>query len=495
MAYPISPEARTLFMNNYPQSARITVKSGNKVFYITEADIEPGGLSVNRYSATGSCIELGSAVAAELSLMLSNYDGKFNTVTLEGAELFVEISVVDPTADVVGLVKVHYVPLGYFIVEGCPRKLQTISITALDRMVKFDKPVNNARLGFPTTVGDLLNSICSICGVELATNVLLNSNYVIPAAPQNSDATYRQYLQWIAQITGTCAFIDWEGRLRLKWYRSIGETITPAMRYSSDIYENSVTVGGVSVSGSSALHIFSDNEYMIRIEGNGLIQSDPTEMGEAIYNRLKGFTYTPFSAVVQPMPHIYPLDTVNFVDANGKEHTCIITDVTFSLNRNTAISGRGDTATEREHSEHIALPGGIFNPLIQQNELSTARIVEDLAGNIPTKTSQLTNDAGFVTGGYATCSTPAAAAEKLCDLPGFTRSTGAMVGIKFKFANTAAKPTLNVNSTGAAYIYNCHTDTYIAPGDITSNMTALFVFNGTQWVLLNPAQDQQSSKT
>lgn len=98
-------------------------------------------------------------------------------------------------------------------------------------------------------------------------------------------------------------------------------------------------------------------------------------------------------------------------------------------------------------------------------------------------------------GGYAICSTSAAAAGKLCDLPGFTRSTGAMVGIKFKFANTAAKPTLNVNGTGAAYIYNCHTDTYIAPGDITANMTTLFIFNGTQWVLLNPAQAQQSSKT
>ncbi|MCH5279529.1 MAG: hypothetical protein J1E60_07035 [Christensenellaceae bacterium] len=104
-------------------------------------------------------------------------------------------------------------------------------------------------------------------------------------------------------------------------------------------------------------------------------------------------------------------------------------------------------------------------------------------------------DSEAIKRGYATCSTVAAAVEKAVDLPGFIRSTGAMVVIKFKYANTAASPTLNVNSTGAADIYNCYTNTYIKSGDITANMTALFIFNGTQWMLLNPAQVPQTSKT
>ena len=89
--------------------------------------------------------------------------------------------------------------------------------------------------------------------------------------------------------------------------------------------------------------------------------------------------------------------------------------------------------------------------------------------------------------GYGTCSTAAGTAAKTAALSGFSLSTGAVVGIRFTYANTASNPTLNVNSTGAKSIYSYKTNSPIVPGDITTNMTAFFVYNGTQWVLLNPA--------
>lgn len=89
--------------------------------------------------------------------------------------------------------------------------------------------------------------------------------------------------------------------------------------------------------------------------------------------------------------------------------------------------------------------------------------------------------------GYGTCSTAAGTAAKTAALSGFSLSTGAVVGIRFTYANTASNPTLNVNSTGAKPIYNYITGTYIKPGDIEAGMTAFFMYNGTQWVLLNPA--------
>lgn len=89
--------------------------------------------------------------------------------------------------------------------------------------------------------------------------------------------------------------------------------------------------------------------------------------------------------------------------------------------------------------------------------------------------------------GYGTCSTSAGTTAKTAAISGFTLNTGAVVGVKFSYANTAASPTLNINSTGAKPIYNCKTNAAVKPGDIEAGMTAFLVYNGTQWVLLNPA--------
>ena len=51
--------------------------------------------------------------------------------------------------------------------------------------------------------------------------------------------------------------------------------------------------------------------------------------------------------------------------------------------------------------------------------------------------------------GYAACSTAAATAAKVVTLAGFALATGRQVMVNFSATNTAAAPTLNVNSTGA----------------------------------------------
>lgn len=89
--------------------------------------------------------------------------------------------------------------------------------------------------------------------------------------------------------------------------------------------------------------------------------------------------------------------------------------------------------------------------------------------------------------GYTTSSTAAATTAKTASLSNFALLTGAMVAIKFTYTNTATNPTLNVNSTGAKYIYNGRTGTYAGFGDIVAGATAFFVYNGSQWILLNPA--------
>lgn len=88
--------------------------------------------------------------------------------------------------------------------------------------------------------------------------------------------------------------------------------------------------------------------------------------------------------------------------------------------------------------------------------------------------------------GYGICSTPASIVAKTVALSQFSLNTGAVIGVRFTYKNTAVNPTMNVNSTGAKPIYNCITGTYIKPGDIEAGMTAFLTYNGSQWVLLNP---------
>lgn len=89
---------------------------------------------------------------------------------------------------------------------------------------------------------------------------------------------------------------------------------------------------------------------------------------------------------------------------------------------------------------------------------------------------------------YGICSTAAATIAKTVAIKGFTLQSGAAIAVKFTYSNTATNPTLNVNSTGASPIYSCYTNSAITSGNIAAGMTAFFIYNGTQWVLINPIQ-------
>ena len=80
---------------------------------------------------------------------------------------------------------------------------------------------------------------------------------------------------------------------------------------------------------------------------------------------------------------------------------------------------------------------------------------------------------------YGTCSTAAGTAAKTVACTGFALITGAEITVKFTTTNTAANPTLNVNSTGAKAIY--YRGAAITAGYLASGRTYTFRYNGTQY--------------
>ena len=401
----VSQDIIKSFNEGNKQTALIEVTAGSKTFTITDADIIQGGLKIDRYCVTNSKIEVGSAVASELSLKLRNYDGRFNDVSFEGAVLNVKIgiklsSVLEGATLGKGILgrmilgsassdqDVAYVPCGLFIVDTPPRKLSTISISALDYMVLFDREVNASALSFPIHVDALIQKICSICNVTLATDVsvLPNHYFSIGGLPDtNQKLTYRQLLQWCAQLTGTCAFMDGSGRLVLKWYEQTGVTITASERYSSDMLENDITVTGFTCDdGKGNTYLSGTADYTLDLSDCGFLTNAYNGVLKELQAARGGFAYRPYSATIKSAPYLFPLDMIRYKDKDGVVHDTIVTNVTLALNCNTAISGAGETVTSSSYTQSTS---GVTS-----QQAATDRANLEKINQTATQTNQTKND-------------------------------------------------------------------------------------------------------
>lgn len=97
---------------------------------------------------------------------------------------------------------------------------------------------------------------------------------------------------------------------------------------------------------------------------------------------------------------------------------------------------------------------------------------------------------------YGTCDTAAATAAKVVTLTGNTSwelAAGSMVTVKFTATNTAASPTLNVNSTGAYPIwYNNAEYTSASSYGGYANRPITYQFDGSHWVFISWSYDSNS---
>ena len=340
MAYPITQSVYELFQSGAYQQARITM--GQTI--IGNSRIVQGGLSINRYCTTGEKAMVGSCVASELTLVLENSDGAYNLTNFLGRELFVEVGVEDENETM------YYVPMGYFGIDEAPRKKARITISALDRMVWFEKKADASALTFPCTITDLLADICSECGVtRKISGALTNGAYVVDEYPETA-RTYRDILKWICEVTGTNAYFDYDGELVLGWFNTSPDvTLTINNRLSSDTSEESVVFTGVTITTETNTYVAGLPDYAIEISQNPLLKEGVQAVADAINLVVNHFSYKAFTATVLAMPHIYPMDGATFVDADGNQFFVAITDCTFKLNGNTDLKGRGESTASASY--------------------------------------------------------------------------------------------------------------------------------------------------
>lgn len=375
MYHIVYDETLASLRNNAPQKIRITVNTANEIFEITQSNLTQGSCSVDRYCCSGERIEIGSAIAAELMLTLKNAVIKYNgqeynpeNITFEGAEMcpFCLVPSVDG--------RYEEIPLGVFTVDEQPRKLSTITIKALDRMMRFDVAHDGA---VGTSLLAVVQHCCDLAGVTLSSSAkaFLNSfvwvnedgvetTYTLPEAiADKEDLTCRQVLMWVGEMTASCAYADENGQLAFKQYPQThlgAMTISEADRYSSDMQESDITITGITVtptdSESEAVTIGAQG-YEWNVEGNPLL-TIPDEMANAPLGYADGafFTYRPFTANTKSFPHLWPMDAIVFSKRNSDgesiAYNSVITHHTWKLNGGSAISAVGKTATKNGYATY-----------------------------------------------------------------------------------------------------------------------------------------------
>ena len=372
--YPITDAVKALFEAEQNKVLRITGTDKNgTAISITDDDVIIDSFEIDRYSCNGQILEIGTAISAQLSMKLENIDGRYDSIVFEGAELFVEIGVADWTQ---ANPTITWVPCGYFTPDIQPRRMTTISITALDRMMWFENVkvllhpwttqsgevvrsssgepiyfVSNASLTFPCTVAQLIQRVCALCSVPFSQDLssLPNYNYTISQLlVTDQNISFRNIIQWCAGIMGANAWIDWTGSLRFSWYNNeTGYVSTTDNRYNSDLYENAIVITGVKYTytdDEATMYIAGTDDYAIDLTGNGLVNADNArEILQNIYQSINAFAYTPFSASVIAAPYLWPMDRVVFTDKDGNGHVSALTNVNLSLNGTTALSAIGES--------------------------------------------------------------------------------------------------------------------------------------------------------
>lgn len=296
------------------------------------------------------------------------------------------VNIVDDEDDTI-----HPIKQGVFIVDNQPRALETISITAMDELVRMDQEFDVAKMSvvFPCDTRTLVLQCLNYCGIKYnATDLLKFSDTLIIqneiVSSDSSVITCRQICMWTCQINCLCGYADEDGIIRFKFYEIAdnspevlqcedGEVLqienegfleadkdygyfkmTGAERFTtnSELDEDDTVITGhkfVSDNGNYPASL-DDESYVIVTEGNKLFallsDEDKEICANAVNDKLRGICYRSFKAETFSFPHLWPLDCIAYI-RNGTAYNTIISNTIFKLNGVSTLEAKAQSRTEK----------------------------------------------------------------------------------------------------------------------------------------------------
>lgn len=392
----------------YIKYADITLKDGT-VLNLVSADLWANGFSFEDSVSGDNSFDIGSTIINVMTLSINNFDGQYSDYDFDGAEVvcYVGMQFDDGTTEKVRICTVN-------VVEQPEDETVTIDLTCEDNMHKFDRNYSDSKLNYPATRGQIIRDACEVCGVSLQTTSFYRDDYIVQVRPNDEALTFRQVLQWVAQIGCQWMRCDEYGRLCIGWYSSINEEelivddlgvlktqedsnvslelssangvlsanngtflendgilrlfATDGNGNVSEIkttygftpHHTDVVITGVKVteysessSDNPQTYMVGTEGYVLGISGNKLIRvGDGQTVASIIAEKCVGMKFRPFESVCPTDISLEAGDTIIIVDRNGKIYTSLLTATTLQPGSGQKIACNAKSAAKNSSTQY-----------------------------------------------------------------------------------------------------------------------------------------------
>lgn len=461
----------------YLKYADITLTDGT-VLNLTSANLWQNGMEFEDSVSNDSSFDIGSAIINVLNLSINNFDGEYSDYDFEGAEVICYVGlqienedtselldsageqILDSTGDTIIVHKNAVIEKTRIctvtVIEQPEDETVTIDLTCEDNMRKFDRNYSDSKLKYPATRGQIVRDACEVCGVTLQTTSFDRDDYIVQNRPNDEALTFRQVLQWVAQIGCQWMRCDEYGRLCIGWYSSINEeeliindlgvlktqddsNISLELSSANGIlsanngtflendgilrlfatdekgniseiettygftpHHTDVVITGVKVteysessSDNPQTYVVGTEGYVLGISGNKLIRvGDGQTIASMIAEKCVGMRFRPFESECPTDVAMEAGDSLIIVDRNGKIYTSLLTTTTLKPGSGQKIACNAKSAAKNSSTRYSQATQAFVTArnMVKQEKTEREKTLEEFGKRIDSATGVYTTE-------------------------------------------------------------------------------------------------------
>ena len=201
------------------------ISGSGRTFYARLNGISDGIQEIvqTNFSTPDSYFYVGGAIASKIEASMFTKSQEF----VKGTEVRFEIGAMADGA-------IEWIPMGYFTIKEQKKDRNLLTFTAYDRLEsKLAKAYKSKITKYPVESKEFLADISEQTGVEFDTSKLSDSlmiDKILTVNDQSGEKTYKepfdgftmqQVVGYIAQLHGTFAICDRNGKVTFKWYEAL----------------------------------------------------------------------------------------------------------------------------------------------------------------------------------------------------------------------------------------------------------------------------------
>lgn len=461
----------------YLKYADITLTDGT-VLNLTSANLWQNGMEFEDSVSNDSSFDIGSAIINVLNLSINNFDGEYSDYDFEGAEVICYVGlqienedtselldsageqILDSTGDTIIVHKNAVIEKTRIctvtVIEQPEDETVTIDLTCEDNMRKFDRNYSDSKLKYPATRGQIVRDACEVCGVTLQTTSFDRDDYIVQNRPNDEALTFRQVLQWVAQIGCQWMRCDEYGRLCVNWYGFVNEEeltvdelgvlktqdgsnvnlnfsnsdgalsadngtllendgilrlfATDEKGNISEIettygftpHHTDVVITGVKVteysessSDNPQTYMVGTEGYVLGISGNKLIRvGDGQTIASIISEKCVGMRFRPFESECPTDVALEAGDSLIIVDRNGKIYTSLLTTTTLKPGSGQKIACNAKSAAKNSSTQYSQATQAFVTArnMVKQEKTAREKALEEFGKRIDSATGVYTTE-------------------------------------------------------------------------------------------------------